>query len=66
MFEQIVEFFENTDPILGALYATLFTWGLTALGASFVFLFKTMTFGVYQYLGHYVFFCLSKICTLVF
>jgi ZIP family zinc transporter len=42
MFEQIVEFFENTDPILGALYATLFTWGLTALGASFVFLFKTM------------------------
>ena len=28
--------------MLGALYATLFTWGLTALGASFVFLFKAM------------------------
>ncbi|MGB1992649.1 MAG: ZIP family metal transporter, partial [Flavobacteriaceae bacterium] len=26
----------------GALYATLFTWGMTALGASFVFFFKTM------------------------
>ncbi|MGB2338707.1 MAG: ZIP family metal transporter, partial [Flavobacteriaceae bacterium] len=25
-----------------ALYATLFTWGMTALGASFVFFFKTM------------------------
>ena len=42
MFQDIVTFFENTDPVLGALYATLFTWGLTAFGASFVFLFKTM------------------------
>ena len=42
MYQQILTFFENTDPVLGALYATLFTWGLTALGASFVFLFKTM------------------------
>ena len=42
MFESIIKFFENTPPILGALYATLFTWGLTALGASFVFLFKKM------------------------
>ena len=42
MFELILNFFEKTSPILGALYATLFTWGLTALGASFVFLFKKM------------------------
>ena len=33
---------DRTPPVLGALYATLFTWGMTALGASFVFLFKTM------------------------
>ena len=32
----------QTPPVLGALYATLFTWGMTALGASFVFFFKTM------------------------
>ncbi|MBL6648913.1 MAG: ZIP family metal transporter [Flavobacteriaceae bacterium] len=42
MFQQIINFFQNIDPVLGALYATLFTWGMTALGASFVFLFKTM------------------------
>ena len=42
MFESILNFFEKTPPILGALYATLFTWGLTALGASFVFLFRKM------------------------
>jgi ZIP family zinc transporter len=42
MYEQILTFFENTDPVLGALYATLFTWGLTAFGASFVFIFKEM------------------------
>ena len=37
-----LEFFKNTDPVLGALYATLFTWGLTALGASLVFFVKEM------------------------
>ena len=42
MFQEILSFFERTDPVLGALYATLCTWGLTALGASFVFIFKTM------------------------
>jgi ZIP family zinc transporter len=42
MFEVIVEFLEGIDPILAALYATLFTWFLTALGASFVFFFKEM------------------------
>jgi ZIP family zinc transporter len=40
--ETIIAFFEKTDPVLGALYATIFTWGLTAFGASFVFFFKSM------------------------
>lgn len=40
--DSIISFFESINPILGAFYATIFTWGLTAFGASFVFLFKTM------------------------
>ncbi|MGB5238582.1 MAG: ZIP family metal transporter [Flavobacteriaceae bacterium] len=42
MLERVVDYFEQLNPILAAFYATLFTWGLTALGASFVFLFKKM------------------------
>lgn len=42
MFEDIIQFFESIDPVLAALYATLFTWFLTAFGASFVFFFKNM------------------------
>lgn len=42
MFQAIIDFFESIDPILAALYATLFTWFLTAFGASFVFFFKNM------------------------
>lgn len=42
MFETIIDYFESINPVLAALYATLFTWFLTALGASFVFFFKTM------------------------
>jgi len=42
MYQEIINFFQGLDPILGALIATLFTWGLTAFGASFVFLFKSM------------------------
>ena len=38
--DKVIEFFQNTDPVLGAFYATVFTWGLTALGASLVFLVK--------------------------
>lgn len=34
--------FSNLDPIFQALLATCFTWGLTALGASAVFFFKTI------------------------
>ncbi len=42
MFDSIVQYLESIDPVLAALYATLFTWFLTAFGASFVFFFKTM------------------------
>ncbi|HLO74259.1 MAG TPA: ZIP family metal transporter [Flavobacterium sp.] len=42
MFDTIIHFFESIDPILAALLATTFTWGLTAFGASFVFFFKNM------------------------
>ncbi|PZD77474.1 ZIP family metal transporter [Mesonia sp. K7] len=40
--QDIVSYFETLDPVLAALYATLFTWGLTALGASLVFVFKSV------------------------
>ena len=42
MFNQLVEFFESIHPLLAALLAGLFTWFITALGASLVFLFKTL------------------------
>jgi len=42
MFQTVLDYFESIDPILAALYATLFTWFLTAFGASFVFFFKNM------------------------
>ena len=40
--QEIIDYFESIDPILAALYATLFTWGLTAAGAALVFFFKGM------------------------
>ena len=40
--DQILSYFESLNPIKGAFIATLFTWGLTALGASLVFFVKTM------------------------
>jgi len=39
--EPLIHSFEQLDPVLAALYATLFTWALTALGASLVFFFKS-------------------------
>jgi ZIP family zinc transporter len=42
MFQSIIEYFKSIDPILAAFYATMFTWFLTAFGASFVFFFKNM------------------------
>ena len=37
----IYKWFINQPPVLQALIGGLFTWGLTALGASLVFFFKT-------------------------
>jgi zinc transporter, ZIP family len=34
--------FIELHPVLQALLATLFTWGVTALGAAMVFFFKTI------------------------
>ena len=42
MLDNIINYFESIDPILGAFYASIFTWILTAAGASLVFLFKGM------------------------
>lgn len=49
MLDQLLSFFESVEsPIVQALYATLFTWGLTALGASFVFFFKSVNRAVFD------------------
>ncbi|GGH24096.1 ZIP family metal transporter [Sphingobacterium alkalisoli] len=40
--DDIILYFENLDPILGAFYATTFTWLVTAVGASTVFFFKAI------------------------
>lgn len=42
MLDNVIQFFESIDPVWAALYATIFTWLVTALGASSVFLFKRM------------------------
>ena len=40
--ESVLEFFKSeSSPILQALYAGLFTWALTSIGAALVFLFKS-------------------------
>lgn len=36
------DFFLNLDPLIQALIATIFTWGMTALGAALVFATKTL------------------------
>jgi ZIP family zinc transporter len=35
-----MEWFSTLSPVAMALVATLFTWGVTALGAGMVFFFK--------------------------
>lgn len=42
MLTDLIEYLKEIPPVLAALYATLFTWGMTALGASVVFLFKSL------------------------
>jgi ZIP family zinc transporter len=44
--ESLEKFLTDIGPVYAALLATLFTWALTALGASLVFFFKTMNRGV--------------------
>ena len=46
MLDTIIYYFESINPVLAAFYASLFTWVLTALGASLVFLFKGMNRGL--------------------
>jgi len=41
----ILEFLQKFNPIEQALFATLFTWGVTALGSALVFFFKTINTG---------------------
>jgi zinc transporter, ZIP family len=40
--EELKSFFSSIDPVYAALIATLFTWLMTAIGAAFVFFFKTI------------------------
>lgn len=42
MYEDLINYLEGIDPVLAAFYATMFTWIVTATGASLVFFFKTM------------------------
>lgn len=42
LFEGVIRYFSSIDPVLAALYATVFTWLVTAFGAAFVFFFKQM------------------------
>ncbi|MFA7445565.1 MAG: ZIP family metal transporter [Flavobacteriaceae bacterium] len=43
MFDATLTYLETINPVWAALLAGLFTWLLTAIGASFVFLFKNMS-----------------------
>lgn len=40
--DSVIQYFESIDPVLGAFLASLFTWILTAAGASLVFFFRGM------------------------
>ncbi len=42
MMNHIIEYLGSISPVKAALYATLFTWFVTAVGAGFVFFFKEM------------------------
>ena len=44
--EAVEKFFTEIGPVWAALLATTFTWLVTALGAAFVFFFKTLNRGV--------------------
>jgi ZIP family zinc transporter len=42
MWQNIIDFFSNINPVLAGFLATVFTWLVTMAGASFVFFFKTI------------------------
>ncbi len=42
MWDSIIEWFKAQDPVYAALVAGIFTWLVTAAGASFVFFFKRL------------------------
>ena len=42
MYNDLIDYLKSINPILAAFYATMFTWIVTAAGASLVFFFKTM------------------------
>lgn len=42
MLDSLVSWLEAQNPVTGAFLATLFTWAVTALGASCVFFFRTL------------------------
>jgi len=48
MLQAIVDYLGSIDPILAAFLATLFTWGVTALGAGLVFFFKNINRAVFD------------------
>jgi ZIP family zinc transporter len=49
MIEELKTLVESIDsPVEQALYASLFTWGLTALGAAFVFFFKSINRAIFD------------------
>jgi ZIP family zinc transporter len=41
MLDTVINYLSSVDPVIAALYATLFTWFLTALGASTVIFFES-------------------------
>jgi len=42
MWNEFIQWVAELHPVVAALFATLFTWFITALGASLVFFFKTL------------------------
>lgn len=46
MWNSLVVWFSEIDPVIAALTATIFTWLVTASGASLVFFFKTLHRGI--------------------
>ena len=42
----MIDYFINANYLIQTLIATIFTWGVTALGAAIVFFFKTVKKGI--------------------